>query len=301
MAPVAIAPNLRVDTTERERVGARETRTPTGFDGELARQLQARPPAGAPQAPLSRAADRHDDVAPTRTPLTGGEAASALSKAWQAVTGQAPNPKLLSVLVAQWAHETGRGESMLNYNFGGIKGVSPSGLSAAYRTHEGSGETARVTTDRFRAYRSATEGAVDYVRFLRARFPAALDAAQTGDATGFVHELKRAGYFTDNEVDYTRSITDLARRAEQSGFDSVGAPANRSGAAPATHTTFASLANQAASGLAIATIAGGGSSPFVDSGALANEIAQAAMRIAHSTPEDYLHEIERFDTPRPAT
>ena len=36
--------------------------------------------------------------------------------------------------------------------------------------------------------------------------------------------------------------------------------------------------------------------PMVDSAALADEIAQAAMRIAHSTPEDYLHEIERLDT-----
>src|SRR5438309_9997285 len=122
MAPLAIAPNLRVDTTEREPVGVQGTSTPTGFGGELARQLEARSPAGAPPAPPARTAERHDDAPPTRTPLPGGAAASALSKAWQAVTGQAPNPKLLSVLVAQWAHETGRGESMLNYNFGGLKG-----------------------------------------------------------------------------------------------------------------------------------------------------------------------------------
>lgn len=301
MAPLAIVPSLGANSPEREVVGKTGTSTATSFDGELTRQLQGRSASASPPLGRARASVPRDEATPTRTPLTGGEAGSALSKAWQVVTGQAPNPKLLSVLVGQWAHETGRGESMLNYNFGGLKGTSPSGMFAAYRTHEGSGETARVTTDRFRAYRSATEGAVDYVRFLRARFPSALDAASSGDASGFVHELKRGGYFTDNEVDYARSVTNLAQRAERDGFESIGATSNRTGPVSGRPMTFASLANQAANGLVIApaTVAGGGSSPFVDSSALANEIAQAAMRIAHSTPEDYLHEIERFDTPRP--
>src|SRR5439155_25760864 len=117
-------------------------------------------------------------AAPTHTPMTGRDAASALSRAWRTVTGQAPGPKPISVLTAQWAHETGRGEAMLNYNFGCIKGSSPAGMSATYRTHEGSGPTARATTDRFRAYGSADEGAVDYVRFLKAHYASALDAAQ---------------------------------------------------------------------------------------------------------------------------
>lgn len=289
MAPLAIAPNLPPQEQGRDKTGTDSTAAVPGFQGELARQLRVRAPGENSPTVRERTADSRNEMAPARTPLTGSQAASALSTAWRTVTGQPPNPKLLSVLVAQWAHETGRGEAMLNYNFGGIKGSAPSGLSAVYRTHEGSGETARITSDRFRAYRSAGEGAADYVRFLRARFPAALGAAQAGDASGFVHELKRSGYFTDNEESYARSVSDLARRAERDGFDSIGAGTTAKGVSPTGLASFA----HAASGLPIAN-------PLIDSGALADEIAQAALRIAQSTPEDYLNDIERLH-PRTAT
>src|SRR5262245_29017256 len=124
MAPLAVLPNLRVDATTRD-AGVGKTTAAAGFGNELARQLV------------------RSEAEATKTPLKGSDAAAALSGAWRTVTGQTPNPKLLSVLVAQWSHETGRGEAMLNYNFGGIKGSAPSGLSAVYRTHEGSGEKAR--------------------------------------------------------------------------------------------------------------------------------------------------------------
>jgi Mannosyl-glycoprotein endo-beta-N-acetylglucosaminidase len=308
-------------------IGSAEIKATPGFEGELARRLQTQ---ANPSASLAaRHADHRSEVAAARTPLTGNQAASALAGAWKSVTGQAPSPKLLSVLTAQWAHETGRGEAMLNYNFGGIKGSAPSGLSATYRTHEGSGEHIRVITDHFRAYQSAAEGAVDYVRFLTSRYPAAIEAAKQGDATGFVHGLKQSGYFTDSEESYARSVSELARRAEREGFDSIGASSKPTpallGAAfgPPTGTMpnavahfslvrdfpgasplvgdfpGASLAERAGGGLAIAQLGSatqGGALPFVDSSVLANEIAQAALRIAHSTPEDYLNELERLDT-----
>lgn len=162
-------------------------------------------------------------VQATRTRLSGEQAAAALRGAWTAVRGEPPRPETLSILVGQWAHETGRGASMLNYNFGGLKGTGPSGLSAAYGTREGWGEEAVRLVDRFRAYGSAQEGATDYVSLLARRYPEAVAAAERGDAPGFVHALKAGGYFTDNEAAYSKSVQSLAALASRAGFGALGA------------------------------------------------------------------------------
>ena len=179
-------------------------------------------PAVAPavfRAALARATHA---VAPERTPLGGDDAASAISNAYQSVTGHAPTAKQLSLLVSQWSLETGGGRAMMNYNFGGIKGAGPSGLSAAYTTKEGYGATERTIVDRFRAYTSPTEGATDYLRTLRARFPKSFEAVRAGDAAGFARTLKSEGYYTGSEADYTRAIASMSERALTQGFASLG-------------------------------------------------------------------------------
>jgi hypothetical protein len=175
--------------------------------------------AGGFQVALTRAART---VAPEHTPLGGDEAASALSSAYESVTGHAPTAKQLSLLAAQWSLETGGGRAMMNYNFGGIKGQGPSGLSTSYTTKEGHGATERTLVDRFRAYGSATEGATDYLRTLRGRFPQAFEAVKSGDATGFAHALKREGYYTGSEADYTRAVASMSSRAMGQGFATLG-------------------------------------------------------------------------------
>jgi hypothetical protein len=193
--------------------------------GPNVREAQAPAPAPVPaaaagfQVALAKAART---VAPEHTPLGGDEAASALSTAYESVTGHAPTAKQLSLLVAQWSLETGGGRAMMNYNFGGIKGQGPSGLSTSYTTKEGSGATERTLVDRFRAYGSAAEGATDYLRTLRGRFPQAFDAVKSGDAGGFAHALKREGYYTGSEVDYTRAVASMSARAIDQGFASLG-------------------------------------------------------------------------------
>lgn len=191
------------------------------FTQALSRAELATPASPAAAPTLVRAA---------RTQLSGEQAASALRSAWTEVRGEPPRPETLSILVGQWAHETGRGASMLNYNFGGLKGTGPSGLSAAYTTREGWGETATRGVARFRAYGSAEEGARDYVSLLARRYPDAVSAAEQGDAAGFVHALKARGYFTDNEAAYSKSVQSLAALASRAGFDALGAD---SGAAAA--------------------------------------------------------------------
>jgi len=188
--------------------------------GTAARE-DAQPPRAADAKAFSAALEHH--VAPARTPLTGSQAADALHAAWQGTMGRAPSQNTLSILVGQWAHETGRGSAMLNYNFGGIKGTGPSGASTVYATHEGSGASEIQIRDRFRAYDSAEAGATDYLSLLQRRYPDALQAAERGDPVGFVQALKAHGYFSGDEASYAKSVAGLAQRALAAGFDEIGA------------------------------------------------------------------------------
>src|SRR5581483_4780978 len=117
-----------------------------------------------------------------------------------------------------------RGRAMLNYNFGGIKGVGPSGLSASYGTKEGWGASEVHVTDTFRAYRTPEEGAKDYVSLLARRFPKAIEAAKEGDPAGFVRALKERGYFTGDETAYRNNVALLSAQALDQGFDAVSTP-----------------------------------------------------------------------------
>ena len=149
---------------------------------------------------------------PTVTPMRAADAAAAISSAYQSVVGAPPSKATLAILVSQWSLETGGGRAMIDYNFGGIKGRSPSGQSVSYPTTEGSGDKARSVVDSFRAYGSAREGAVDYVRLLRDHFPSALSQARAGNPAGFAHALKSGGYFTGSEKTYSAAISAMARR-----------------------------------------------------------------------------------------
>lgn len=215
-------------------------------------------------------------VAPVRTRLDGTQAAEALRNAWTRVRGEPPSERTLSVLTAQWAHETGNGASMYNFNFGGIKGMGPSGLSVAQRTKEGFGATERTISDRFRAYRSAEEGATDYVQLLSKRFPEAIQAAQAGDPTGFVAGLRQRGYFTGDPVAYTRSVSSLAARALSQGFSAVGSSLGALGAPAELNLHATPLAQQGSfdypSGATL-------SAPLIDALRIGDEISRAALRI----------------------
>lgn len=152
-----------------------------------------------------------------KTHLTLDEASSALAAAYKNVTGKVANQETVKLITAQWAHETAGGKSMLNYNFGGIKGTGPSGLSIAAQTREGYGDNSVTIRDHFRAYGSAEEGATDYVSLLQRRFPEALDAAQTGDVQAFAGALKKSGYFTDSVENYSKGLARWAGDVDASG------------------------------------------------------------------------------------
>jgi hypothetical protein len=149
---------------------------------------------------------------PARTPMTSSEAHLHLHLAYRAVVGEAPDPRTLSLLLAQWALETGRGENMWGFNFGGIKS---SAGGAALDTQESFGLRRQSVRQRFRTYRSAIEGARDYIQTLARNFPKAFAALHGGSAQEFVRALADSGYFTGDPKEYVHAITRLAVEFER--------------------------------------------------------------------------------------
>jgi len=151
------------------------------------------------------------------TPMSEGDAALHLARAWHAVFGVRPSEQTLSVLWAQWAHETARGQRMHAYNFAGIKGRGPTGASVVVWTREGSAP-ADLVKRTFRAYRTPGEGARDYVRLLASRYPQARRAAREGNVFGFVSALDTGGYFTGDTRAYLRAVSSLSSECRRRGI-----------------------------------------------------------------------------------
>jgi hypothetical protein len=164
-------------------------------------------------------------VAPSRTPLSGTQASEALRRAYMRVTGEEPSQGTLAILTSHWALETGQGQSMYNYNFAGIKGKGPEGMTAVMNTREGYGANTTHIRDGFRAYSSAEDGAADYIALLQRRYGGALDAAKNEQPGQFVEQLKAKGYFTGDPELYAKGVTQLANRAMAHGFDALGTTA----------------------------------------------------------------------------
>jgi hypothetical protein len=149
-----------------------------------------------------------------------------------------PRREVLALCLAKSALETGRWQKIHNSNFGNIKaGESYSGnytcillnevIDGRVRWFAPHGEVIRLqggsftnTSDkrhpippghpqtRMRAYAGPTDGAGQYVDFLRAR-PKMWNALLTGDPHQFVRALKAGGYFTADEAPYARAVASL--------------------------------------------------------------------------------------------
>jgi flagellar protein FlgJ len=149
------------------------------------------------------------EVEAQATPVTRDQIRAAIGRAYAEKTGRAPSAGFLDVLTAQSSLETASGKKMFNFNFGGIKGHGPSGMTARYGTTEViDGQTVKIR-DGFRAYASLEEGASDYLSLLSRRYPGAIAAAERGDVDAFAHELKARGYYTASEDHYRDALRGL--------------------------------------------------------------------------------------------
>jgi len=148
--------------------------------------------------------------------ISEGEAACALREAWKLLYNQYPSLDSLALLWSQWALETGRGKAIHCYNFGNLKRSGDEDY-CMFRCNEninGKWEWFDPPHKQtwFRAYPTAVDGAFDYVKFLsqKRRYLKAWQAVRLGDAALFGHELKIAGYYTANEIQYTKGLVRLA-------------------------------------------------------------------------------------------
>ena len=146
------------------------------------------------------------------TPLTAEQAAGALATAYRRVTGAFPTQRILGLLVAQTAQETGRWQRLHNYGFGNLKAAASDLYYQGFRCWEVvNGQTVWYEADnpicRFAAYLTAEDGAERYIRLLQKR-PHWWNGLQTGTVDGFVAGLTTVPkFFTGDAGVYARNMT----------------------------------------------------------------------------------------------
>ena len=166
------------------------------------------------------------EVPTRRTSMTPPIAVGHIADAYRTALGRVPKPKTLAILVAQSALETGQWKSMWLYNFGNMRagrnyGGKTQSLKGADEIINGKRVTGAAVEAGFRAYDSAHEGALDFVRFLMVdttpnngrpnKWEVAAEAAERGDLKTYVFALSDPdgnpgtsdGYFTaDPDIYY---------------------------------------------------------------------------------------------------
>lgn len=185
------------------------------------------------------------------TPFSFEDAAEAMEAALFDALKSKPSNEVLALALAKTALETGRWKKIHCYNWGNIKaGETYVGMYTCFPLNEVLGgkvvwfspqgqHVGGLDTPlkgppmavppghpqtRMRAYANRFDGAYSYVDFVSGgRYAAAWKLLLKGDALGYVHALKVAGYFTADEATYARSVLSLqqefVRRLD--GFDDV--------------------------------------------------------------------------------
>lgn len=180
-------------------------------------------------------------TAPKKTPFGFGEASDAMRAALRDKLGKDPTREVLALALAKTALETGRWQSIWNANWGNVKageqyvgqytcillnevlrrdgkdvvvwfapeGELVAGPGSAIKYERIAVPSGHPQT-RMRAYANRFDGAFSYVDFVGSgRYAAAWQRLLAGDAAGYVHALRAAGYFTAPEDVYARTVVAL--------------------------------------------------------------------------------------------
>lgn len=177
-------------------------------------------------------------VEPVKTPLTFEDALVRLRQGIHVATGDKPSDAALALALGKTALETGRWQSMWNWNWGNVKsGDTYEGMYTCFACNEvlngrvvwfapegqltaRGGEVTGLAWSvppghpmtRFRAYANGYDGAQQYVDFVaNGRYRDAWARLLDGDPAGYVHELRKKGYFTADEATYLKGVEALYR------------------------------------------------------------------------------------------
>lgn len=144
---------------------------------------------------LSKQESISGEVPRMQTPLNPDAAFHVIAAAYHDVEGGEISDRTLALLAAQSAYETGRWQNMRNFNFGNlIKGSA----KVPYVV---------ILGRKWRAYATAPEGAEDWLRLIKTRYPNAWKAALAGDPLPFVAALGAGGYFREpDDPDFAATV-----------------------------------------------------------------------------------------------
>lgn len=150
------------------------------------------------------------------TKLSEQEAFKLFFEAWIFLFKEIPTLNSLCVLLAQTALETGRFQSMKNWNFGNIKRTKDHD-HCLYECGEFINGRFKMyyppdPVCEFNSYLTAKDGIVEYISFLakRERYVSAWSALVKGDPVQYCKELKEKGpYFTAPLEKYTEVLVKL--------------------------------------------------------------------------------------------
>jgi hypothetical protein len=146
-------------------------------------------------------------ISTQRTLLPAPDVYTALRTSWLTLAGGTPTREQILCLMAQVWLETANGQAANNYALAGIKWTRGCGYDyAAYMTHEIiNGQDVTLEQD-FRAYRTLTDSAYDYLRLLRGQFVNCWPAIVAADVAEFAHQLHVRGWYTANEAGYVAGM-----------------------------------------------------------------------------------------------
>lgn len=206
-----------------------------------------------------------------KTPVAMPEVLRALALAFWRLFDVGPTKATITLLGAQFAHETSRGRSCYNFCLGNAKTTAAwdgdfcerpcnelltekqaaDALSRAGTRDDGTPDVVlgglvgrdRVVwfypsnpASRFRAFPTLEAGAIDYLDLLRNRFEKAWPDILIGDPVRFATTLRAQRYYTDTVERYSAGLVSLVREFSRLDIDLTAPPRDPTGALAAVQS-----------------------------------------------------------------